>query len=172
MKSLLIGVGSLGLLIVLVAAIGALLPRRHRAARSVVLRQPATTLFAALRDFAGQPAWRSNVKQIELLPPVESRVHYRETTRDGAITYAVVEEQPPARLVVKIANESLPFGGTWTFQLAPEGEATRVTITEDGEVKNVIFRFMARFVFGHTATLDRYLHDLAAKFGEPGTPVT
>ena len=32
-----------------------------------------------------------------------------------------------------------------------------LTITEDGEVYNVFFRFMSRFVFGHHATMDAYL---------------
>ena len=33
-------------------------------------------------------------------------------------------------------------------------------ITENGEVYNPLFRFMSRFVFGHTATIDKYLEDL------------
>jgi len=30
----------------------------------------------------------------------------------------------------------------------------------------VIFRFMARFFFGYNASIEGYLRDLAAKFGE------
>ena len=33
---------------------------------------------------------------------------------------------------------------------------------EDGEVYNVIFRFMSRFVLGHYATMDGYLRNLQA----------
>jgi len=51
-----------------------------------------------------------------------------------------------------------------------ENGATRLTITEDGEVSNVFFRFMSRFVFGHTATLDSYLAALTKQLGEPSTP--
>ncbi len=32
-----------------------------------------------------------------------------------------------------------------------------VTITERGSVYNPIFRFMSRFIFGHTATVEAYL---------------
>ena len=39
-------------------------------------------------------------------------------------------------------------------------------ITEDGQVHNPIFRFMSRFVFGYTATIDGFLKDLHAKFGD------
>ncbi len=38
---------------------------------------------------------------------------------------------------------------------APQGST--LTITEDGEVYNPIFRFMSRFVFGHEATMAAYL---------------
>lgn len=33
-------------------------------------------------------------------------------------------------------------------------------MTENGEIYNPIFRFMARFVLGYSMTLDRYLADL------------
>jgi hypothetical protein len=52
----------------------------------------------------------------------------------------------------------------------PENGGTRVTIREDGEVSNVIFRFMSRYVFGQTATMDGYLNSLAKRFGEEATP--
>ena len=45
-------------------------------------------------------------------------------------------------------------------------EGCAVTITESCEVYNPIFRFMSRFVFGHSATIKRYLRDLGKKFGE------
>jgi hypothetical protein len=41
-----------------------------------------------------------------------------------------------------------------------------LTIREDGEVSNVIFRFMSRYVFGQTSTIDSYLTSLAKHFGE------
>jgi hypothetical protein len=39
-----------------------------------------------------------------------------------------------------------------------------------GEVSNALFRFMSRYIFGHTATLDAYLSSLARRFGEDMTP--
>jgi hypothetical protein len=41
-----------------------------------------------------------------------------------------------------------------------------VRITEDGEVYNPIFRFMSRFVFGHTHTMDAYLRALGKATGQ------
>jgi hypothetical protein len=62
--------------------------------------------------------------------------------------------------VWRIADPDQPFGGTWAFELASEGAGTRVTITENGEVYNPIFRFMSRFVFSETSTLESCLGSL------------
>jgi hypothetical protein len=79
----------------------------------------------------------------------------------------LVEDEPPARIAVRIADRGLPFGGTWTFQIAPvPGGGSDLRIDEDGEIYNVIFRFMARFFFGYTASIEGYLRDLGVKFGD------
>ena len=53
----------------------------------------------------------------------------------------------------------------------------RVTVTEDGFVKNPIFRFLSRTVFSLTATQEKWLRALAAHVGanatpEPAEPIT
>jgi hypothetical protein len=71
---------------------------------------------------------------------------------------------PPRRIVTRIDRSERAFGGTWTYELRPVATGTELTITEDGEVYNLIFRTLARFVFGHTATIDAYLRDLERQF--------
>jgi hypothetical protein len=78
-----------------------------------------------------------------------------------------VVSQPPAKLVVRIADPKLPFGGTWTYEITPIAAGSSLRIREDGEVYNPIFRFVSRFVLGQSATIDAYLKSLAKKFGEP-----
>jgi hypothetical protein len=170
MKGMLLGVGVLVLLGVAVAVIGALLPRGHVAAREAMFRRPAAEVFAIVRDVAAAPAWRTGLKAVELLPPREGRLCFREVSGHGAITFCVCEEKPAERWVVEIADPELPFGGTWTYEFTAEPAGTRVRITERGEVKNVLFRFMARFVFGHARTLETYLRDLGRKLGEDVAP--
>jgi hypothetical protein len=68
--------------------------------------------------------------------------------------------------VTRIADPSLPFGGTWTYDLKPQGSGTELTITEDGEVYNPIFRFMSKFVFSQTATIEAYQASLKRKLSE------
>ncbi len=75
--------------------------------------------------------------------------------------------QPPGHLVTEIADPHLPFGGKWTTDILPiPPNGCIVQIREDGEIHNRFFRFMSRFVFGYTATIDTYLKDLGKKFGE------
>jgi len=79
----------------------------------------------------------------------------------------VLEDTAPTRLVVRIADPKLPFGGTWSYDIAPAaGGGSELRITENGEIRNVIFRFMSRFILGYTATIETYLRDLGAKFGQ------
>lgn len=168
---ILLVVAVLVVLVAVVMLIGAFLPREHRATRAATFRQPPEKLFATVRDFAAQASWRGELKSVELLLPENGVVRYREVTRHGPVTYRVKEERPGTRLVMEIADENLPFGGTWTYEFArTEDGGSNVRITENGFVKPALFRFLARFVFGYTATMESYLRALGKRFGEDVTP--
>jgi hypothetical protein len=68
-------------------------------------------------------------------------------------------------LITKIADPKLPFGGTWTYDIAPAGDSCTLTITENGEVYNPLFRFVSRFIIGQSTTMDGYIKALDAKLG-------
>lgn len=168
MKWILIILGALVALVAVIAVIGALLPRDHTATRAAQFRQTPAALFAIARDFAALPSWRGDLKSVELLPARNGAACYREVSKHGPVTYLVREERAGERLVLEIADEGLPYGGRWTFEFrTASGSGAEVRITEQGFVKNVVFRFLAHFVFGYTATMEGYLRDLARKFGEP-----
>jgi hypothetical protein len=63
----------------------------------------------------------------------------------------------------------LPWGGTWTTEITAAPGGSTMRITEDGYVNNPLFRFLSRFVFGYSDTLDSYMKSLGAKFGEQVT---
>ncbi|MEE9433037.1 MAG: hypothetical protein V3V15_02205 [Sphingorhabdus sp.] len=60
----------------------------------------------------------------------------------------------------QIADPELPFGGSWQISVEPEGAKTRVSIIENGTVKDPLFRFFSRIVFGYDTTMKKYLADL------------
>jgi hypothetical protein len=171
MKWVWLALGALALLVVLVAVVGALLPRAHVAARRLVVPRAAAEVFALVSDVAAHPSWRSDVRSVTWLPDDAGRRCFREVSRHGAIDLAIERVEPERLFVTRIVTRGSPFTGTWTVALAPAagGGGTEVTVTEHGEVHNVIFRALARFVFGHTATIDGYLRALAARCGSSGS---
>jgi Polyketide cyclase / dehydrase and lipid transport len=165
MKWLLIAVGLVVLLTGLVLLIGAALPLRHHATRQARLAVSPETLYAVI---AGPPDWRSDVNNFGMLPDKDGRRQWwEEDSRGQRITYQLLEAVPAKRFVTRIADRNLPFGGTWSYDIAPApGGGSELRISEDGEIYNVIFRFVSRFFLGYTATLERYLRDLGAKFDQ------
>jgi len=154
-----------GLLIV-VTVIGWLLPKDHVATRVGRYRQAPAVIWTAITDVDAMPTWREGLKSVKHLPDRNSLPAYVEVTNYGTIPYETVEMTPPQRLVTRIADPKLPFGGTWTFEIAPAAEGATLRITEHGYVTNPFFRFMSRTVFSQTATMESYLKSLAKKFGE------
>ena len=159
-------IGALVLLAGIVALLGSRLPKSHVASRSLFLHQSPQNVYAVVRDFESAPKWRSDVKQIEVEPQARGPVYFREVGKNGTINYELVEDVPAQRMVTRIRDTNLGYAGQWTYSFAPENGGTRVMIREDGEVSNVLFRFMSRYVFGQTATIDSYLNSLAKHFGE------
>lgn len=154
----------------IVALIGSRLPKSHVASRSILLHRSPQEVYAVVRDFGSASKWREDVKQVEVEARAGGPVYFREVGKHGTVNYELLDDVPGQRMVTKIRDTDLGYSGQWTYTLAPENGGTRVTIREDGEVSNVIFRFMSRYVFGQTATIDSYLNSLAKHFGEDAVP--
>jgi uncharacterized protein YndB with AHSA1/START domain len=157
MKWMLFVVAGLVALVAMVALVGWMLPQHHEASRSAVLAAGPQVVWGAITDVTAYPQWRSDVRSVDRLPDRDGRPVWREHGRHGAITYEAVRLEPPTRFETRIADTGLAFGGTWTYALAPEGDGTRLTITERGEIYNPVFRALAHFVFGYTSTMEAYL---------------
>jgi uncharacterized membrane protein len=163
-------VGGLVLLVGIMALIGSMLPKTHEVSRSILLHKSPQDVYAVIRDFASTPKWRADVKQVDVEAAQGSPVYFREIAKHGTVNYELTDDIPAQRMVTRIRDTDLGYAGQWTYTLSPDNGGTRVTITEDGEVSNVLFRFMSRYVFGQTSTIDSYLTSLAKHFGEDTTP--
>ena len=163
-------VGVIILAVLLMALIGSFLPREHTATRSVLLHKSPESIYALVRDFESMPKWRTDVRSVNVKTGDGGRVQFREEGKHGAVNYELMEDVPARRMVTRITDTDLGYAGKWTYVFAAEGSTTRVTITEDGVVSNVIFRFLSRYAFGPTATIDTYLTSLGKQFGETVTP--
>jgi uncharacterized protein YndB with AHSA1/START domain len=166
MKWALIGLAVVVGSIAVVTIIGLVLPREHVASRTLHVKRPPADVWALITDVGGFTSWRTDVKSVERLPDRDGRAVWVEQAGGMAILLETIEAQPPQRLVLRIADPKLPFGGTWTYVIDASPHGSALTITENGHVSNPIFRFMSRAVFGHHATIDGYLKNVAEKFNE------
>ena len=172
MKWVLIALGGLVGLVALMALVGAFIPRDHRATSSVTLRQPSDSVWKVVRDLGGITAWWPEMKEAVRLPDKDGHEAWRQKVGGFDMPLVVLESSPPRRLVTKIDSAAgAAFGGTWTYELTPDGGGTRISVTEAGWIANPIFRFMSRFLFGYYGSLDGYLTALGKRFGEAVRPV-
>ncbi|HEV8047877.1 MAG TPA: SRPBCC family protein [Terriglobales bacterium] len=154
----------------LVIIVGLLLPKSHVATRSIALHRPPEEVFRLISDVKVAPAWRPEVQNVELLAPVDGHIRFREKSKSGALTMEIAESNSPSRMVTRIADLGLPFGGIWIFDIAPTADGSRLNITERGEIYNPVFRFVSRFILGYNRTLNTYLQNVSRKFDESSLP--
>ena len=168
MKWILLAIAVVVLIAAVVIIIGALLPKAHVVSRSARFRQPPAAVWEVI---TGPPTWRPDVRAFEELPERDGHKVWLEVDNHGQkITFERVESSPPVSMVTRIADPKLPFVGSWSHQIAPaDGGGSLLTITENGEVYNPIFRFVSRFIIGHSASIEKYLTALGNKFGDPVT---
>jgi uncharacterized protein YndB with AHSA1/START domain len=168
MRYVYIAIGAIVALVAIVAVIGWMSPVKHRASVARVYQATPASLFSLITDVSAFPSWRTGVSRVDTLPDENGHRRWKEVTKNGPPITFMVERTVPDRLLVgRIADTNLPFGGSWTYELAPRAAGqTTLTITEDGEVYNPIFRFVSRFVMGHDATINQYLSDVGKRFPE------
>jgi len=157
MKYVGITLGVIAVVVVVALVAGWLMPVRHRASRQATFRAAPAAVWELITNVEAFPAWRGDVKAVERLPDRDGRPVWVEEGSNGRITYAVERAEAPRLLIVRIADVTLPFGGTWTYEVAQVSDGSTLTITEDGEIYNPIFRVMSRFVFGYDSTMAAYL---------------
>lgn len=158
-KGVLAVVAALLLLIAIVVGVGLSLPAEHVVTRSAVLPHHPQAVWAAIRDFGRAAEWQPDVQEMERVHG-ESSETWRMRGSFGEVPIRVEDEVVGSELVTRIADEDLPFGGTWFYQLEPVENGTRLTITERGVVRNPAYRFLSRYVLGHEATVEGYLDAL------------
>jgi len=167
MKWLLIAISIIALAIIVVLVVGLLQPAKHSVTRSIHLKQTPESVFALLEDQTNSPSWSSGIAKVEPLPDRDGKPTVRCTLKWGGMQMIITQLEctPPHRLVFSMSEDGGPSFGTWTYNISSETDGCRVAITEDGELKNPLYRVMAR-MRGLDANISQTLRDLAKKFGE------
>lgn len=166
LKIVVMTMAGLGLVAIGVPLLGGmLLPVVHQATAGRDFDQPTEEIWALISDPAASAAWPGRgVQRVE----IETRdgagvaLTWREFYNDGSdLGFERTRMEAPRFFVSRIADEGLPYGGTWTFFLDPlEDGGTHLSITEEGEIYSAYFRFIGKYVIGHDATMNDYLNAL------------
>ena len=167
MKWIVIALVVLGALVAIVALIGSRLPQSHRASVEQTFTAAPEAVWQTITDVDAFPSWREGLKRVQRLPDRDGRPVWVEEGRSGKMTLAVERVEAPRLLVGRIVDPGLPFGGTWTYEITPATGGSRLRITEDGEIYNPVFRFMARFIFGYAGTIQSYMSSLQKRLERP-----
>lgn len=157
MKILIIGVTILVMVVALIFILGWLTPETHEIVRSKKYSAPPAVIFKIITDFTQYPHWRSDVNAIEIQ---ENGQLIIEKNRQGVLPYRIKERIENVKLVTVIDDPSLPFSGTWHFDIVGESNTCQLTITETGKVPNPLFRFFSKYIFSQEKTVQNYLQDL------------
>jgi uncharacterized protein YndB with AHSA1/START domain len=129
--------------VLVMAMIGAGLPLRHVVTRRMSFAAPPERVWSALLSIRQLPMDRSDLRAIDqgtaTMPPAAIEV----VGTPVKITYDTF--RPPRTLVVRTAEPDVAYGGTWTFELEMEtAQITRLTVTEEAEVRGRLVRFAVR----------------------------
>jgi len=167
-RLLLIVGGVLVALVLIVLIVGMLLPEEHRASRALSTKQSPDVIWDTINDHANEASWRNDVSNVASLGERNGKPVWQENYKDGnKVTMITTESKPPTRMVRELTDLEGPFSGRWEIDIAPTPGGSTVRITEIGKVSNPIFRFVSKYVIGHTTFMERYLTGLSGKFGEP-----
>lgn len=150
--------------IVLLSLAGLLLGAEQVVSGEAMLDRPPETIWRVLTDFDGMPLWRSDLTALERLPDLGGRPAWREIGRKGTRILELATAEPPRRLVVRRAQGGLPSLPMRTFELAPRGRGTLLTVTERDLVRNPLRRVLNRLL-PPRAPITRFLRDLAQRLG-------
>lgn len=135
--------------------IGRSLPVSHTVTVDRAIDDAPERVWSRIRNVESWPEWRNDVTSVERRSDETIEV----VDGNGSVRYSV-DEPSERTLITTISSENLPWGGRWIWTVVPEGTGSRVTITEEGEVYNPIFRFLSRYVFGHETSARTALDQL------------
>ncbi|MFM9841068.1 MAG: hypothetical protein ACKVOQ_22560 [Cyclobacteriaceae bacterium] len=161
MKWIFISLGILIVLIAIVYLIGLLMNVKHEATIQCEFKKIGMDeILLVITDYKEYTSWRSGIKELT----IDSVNHWTEKNSHGdKVSYRLEMGDEKGKLITRILNKDLAYGGFWEFTITSIDDGCSIKIVENGEVYNPLFRFMAKYIFGHETTLKNYVNDLEIK---------
>jgi len=117
-----------------------------------VIQAPPLVLAESLADPAQQEKWRPGASAVEVLAAADGRPRIQVTAGETKIEMERKEATASRVVWEVIPSRKHVFEGTWTWDLTPEGDGTRIVLVERGVITSPFARAAAESFFG----LDRW----------------
>lgn len=167
MRWLYTGIGIAVVALGTLAGIGYSIQNAHVAQASADLDTPPSDVFEALADFEHWPDWHPAVTAMSRLDDADGRPVWRMRGGTGSTTLLVLSTRPPERIVMR--TDGGMFVGRWTVSIEPHSGGSRVTVTEEARIDNLVIRGLTVFQ-SKTASIESMLRGLGSHFGENVEP--
>jgi hypothetical protein len=143
LKTLLKFLGLCVVAVVVMIMVGAGMSPRHVVTRRMSFAAPPERVWSALLSIRQLPVDRSDLRAVDqgtsTRPPDSIEVV-------GSLVKIEIDTfRPPYALVIRTVEPEVAWGGTWTFSLELESaQITKLTVTEEAEVRTRLLRFAVR----------------------------
>lgn len=165
MKRTSIVFGLLCTFLVVVFAYGYSLPIEHSTTMQRHYAKSPYEIWLVIADYRKYSQWRENVYEVSEMPAKGGLEAWKEVDADGkSVPYAIASSTPGKQLIIEITDTTLPYKGTWTFDLLADESGTMVHITENGKIDNLFLRVITHFMSGYTQSMNSWLNSLENKF--------
>ncbi len=140
---------------------GLFLPKSHTVTKTIHLNYDIENVWVYITNVQQYPKWLHRVKKVEVVSTnpqglTSWQEHYQY---DKPTMFQIKESYPYSNLVIKTADLETPFTGKWIINLKEEENGTLLTITEQTEIYNPIYRSLA-YMRGQDSNLDEYVTNL------------
>jgi uncharacterized protein YndB with AHSA1/START domain len=155
--------------VVIMVVIGAGMASHHLVTRRRSFAAPPERVWSALLSIRQLPFDRSDLRSVDqgtaTVPPETIAVV------GTPVKIQIETFRPPRTLVVKTVEPDVGWRGTWTFELELESsQITKVTVTEDAEVRNRLLRFAVRTLGSEDFLVDAIFRAVKRKLVETPAP--
>jgi hypothetical protein len=147
--------------IVFMLVMGSRLPHEHTASASAEISAPRARVWQLIEDVNTQPTWRTGLLSIAATPTVNGHACWTEVQKHLRMPLCEELTAAPSTRIVRIADPTLPFGGTWTYQLQSiDANTTRLIITENGTTGPALYRFIGHYIYHEDTMVKQYEADV------------
>jgi hypothetical protein len=158
--------GFILLFFAIMAILGKRLPEEHVASLTLKVNQTPHVVWETISDIAGHKNWAKGVTKVERLPDRDNHEVWKQYQGRHTFVLETTISQAPVRLVRTLADDRQMFTGSWEYVVLPDGQGTKLQLTERGRVKGTMQRAIMHYLFNETMHLRRHLVSLAQHFGE------